>query len=54
MAVNKIEYALKKVLKEAIIDLGFVEDYDIDKIVIEIPKDKSHGDYSSNMLNCRL
>ncbi|MCD7894566.1 MAG: arginine--tRNA ligase [Erysipelotrichaceae bacterium] len=49
MAVNKIEYALKKVLKEAIIDLGFVEDYDIDKIVIEIPKDKSHGDYSSNI-----
>lgn len=49
MAVNKIEYALKKVLKEAIIDLGFVEDYDVEKIVIEIPKDKSHGDYSSNI-----
>ncbi|MCD7808556.1 MAG: arginine--tRNA ligase [Erysipelotrichaceae bacterium] len=49
MAVNKVEYALKKVLKDAIIDLGFVEDYDIDKIVIEIPKDKSHGDYSSNI-----
>ncbi len=49
MAVNKIEYALKKVLKDAIIDLGFVEDYDIDKIVIEIPKDKTHGDYSSNI-----
>jgi len=49
MAINKIEYALKKVLKDAIINLGFVEDYDIDKIVIEIPKDKSHGDYSSNI-----
>ncbi len=49
MAVNKVEYALKKVLKDAIIDLGFVEDYDVDKIVIEIPKDKSHGDYSSNI-----
>ena len=27
MAVNKIELSLKKVLKQAIIDLDFVEDY---------------------------
>lgn len=49
MAVNKIELALKKVLKKAIIDLGFVEDYELSDIVIEIPKDKTHGDYSSNI-----
>ena len=49
MAVNKIEISLKEVLKKAIIDLGYVDDYTIDNIVIEIPKDKSHGDYSSNI-----
>lgn len=49
MAVNKIEISLKEVLKKAIIDLGYVDDYAIDNIVIEIPKDKSHGDYSSNI-----
>lgn len=49
MAVNKIEISLKEVLKKAIIDLGYVDDYAIDNIVIEIPKDKAHGDYSSNI-----
>ena len=49
MAVNKIELSLKKVLRQAIIDLGYVEDYNLEQIVIEIPKDKAHGDYSSNI-----
>ena len=49
MAVNKIEISLKEVLRNAIISLGFVEDYKVEQIVIEIPKDKAHGDYSSNI-----
>ena len=49
MAVNKIELSLKKVLQKAIIDLKYVEDYNLEQIVIEIPKDKAHGDYSSNI-----
>ena len=49
MAVNKIELSLKNVLKQAIIDLKYVEDYDVNQIVIEIPKDKAHGDYSTNI-----
>jgi arginyl-tRNA synthetase len=49
MAVNKIEVSLKNALKQAIIDLKFVEEYDENKIVIEIPKDKEHGDYSTNI-----
>ena len=39
MAVNKIELSLKKVLQKAIIDLKYVEDYNLEQIVIEIPKD---------------
>lgn len=49
MAVNKIEATLKETLKQAIILCGFVEEYDQNSIVIEIPKDKAHGDYSTNL-----
>lgn len=49
MAINKIELSLKSVIKDAIIKLNYVEDYEIDQIVIEIPKDKAHGDYSTNI-----
>lgn len=49
MAVNKIEIALKNALRKAVVDLKYVDDMDLDKIVIEIPKDKDHGDYSTNL-----
>ncbi len=49
MAVNKIELSLKKVLRQAMIKLEYVEDYDLERIVIEVPKDKTHGDYSTNI-----
>ena len=49
MAVNKIELSLKKVIQKAVVDLKFVEDYPLEQIVIEIPKDKAHGDYSTNI-----
>lgn len=49
MAINKIEATLKRALKDAIIACGFVEEYDQESIIIEIPKDKTHGDYSSNI-----
>ena len=49
MAINKIEVTLKGALKQAIIACGFVEEYDQESITIEIPKDKSHGDYSTNL-----
>ena len=51
MAINKIEATLKGALKQAIIACGFVEEYDQESITIEIPKDKSHGDYSTNLAN---
>ena len=49
MAVNKIEIALIEALKKAMVKCNFVEDYEIDLITIEIPKEKSHGDYSTNI-----
>ena len=49
MSVNKIELSLKKFLQQAIVNLGYIKEYPLEQIVIEIPKDKSHGDYSSNL-----
>ncbi|WP_249029151.1 arginine--tRNA ligase [Tannockella kyphosi] len=49
MSVNKMEQALKDALNNAVVTCGFVEEYDNNNIVIEIPKDTSHGDYSSNI-----
>ena len=50
MAVNKIEIALKEALKKAMVKCNFVEDYEINQITIEIPKEKSHGDYSKQLI----
>lgn len=49
MAINKMETALKEVIKEAVIRCGFLDTIEYDQIVIEIPKDLSNGDYSSNI-----
>lgn len=49
MSVNKMESSLKKILAKAVIDTGLVENIDEQNIVIEIPRDVSHGDYSSNV-----
>lgn len=49
MATNKIETALKEAFKQAVIKCGFVDNYENDQIIIEIPKDNAHGDYSTNI-----
>lgn len=49
MAINKMETALKEVIRESVISCGFLEEMSDDQIVIEIPKDLANGDYSSNV-----
>lgn len=49
MAVNKLENMLKESLKKAILKASLAEDFEADKITIEIPKDTAHGDYSTNI-----
>ena len=49
MAANKIEATLQEHLKNAIVSSSLLEEYDASSINIEIPKDKSHGDYSTNI-----
>ena len=49
MAINKIETALKQVLADSGIKSGLLDTIEADNIVIEIPRDTTHGDYSSNI-----
>ncbi len=46
--MNQIELNLKKVIQQSVLE-SFGLDIQVDDIVIEIPKDKSHGDYSTNI-----
>lgn len=49
--LNELKENLKKSLFQIISDLGYVDNINIktsDDIILEIPKDKEHGDYSTN------
>ena len=46
--MNQIESNLKQALHNAV-QKAFDTELDTASIVIEIPKDKSHGDYSTNV-----
>ncbi|MEC1259232.1 arginine--tRNA ligase [Bacillus swezeyi] len=47
--VEQMKDVLKQEIKEAVIKAGLAEEKDIPEVVLEVPKDKSHGDYSTNM-----
>lgn len=49
MPTNKIEHSLQLAFKDALIKSGFCQEYDEATITIEIPKDKNHGDYATNL-----
>lgn len=49
MAINKIEMSLKELLASAVVKSGLLDTIDASSIVIEIPRDTTHGDYSSNV-----
>ncbi len=49
MAINKTEKALKQAIVEALVKCEFVSEYALEDVVIEIPRDTTHGDYSSNV-----
>jgi arginyl-tRNA synthetase len=49
MAANKIESTLQNALSKAIREAHLLDEIEASTITIEIPKDKSHGDYSSNI-----
>lgn len=47
--VEQIKDKLKQEIKASVIKAGLAEEEQIPDVVLELPKDKAHGDYSTNM-----
>lgn len=47
--VEQVQLKLKEEIKQAIIKAGLAEDAQIPAVILETPKEKAHGDYSTNM-----
>ncbi|MGE7119224.1 arginine--tRNA ligase [Peribacillus sp. NPDC046944] len=47
--VNEVQEKLKQEIKDAVIKAGLATEEQVPKVVLELPKDKTHGDYSTNM-----
>jgi len=47
--VEQMKDVLKQEIKEAVMKAGLAEESEIPEVVLEVPKDRSHGDYSTNM-----
>ncbi|MDQ0207077.1 arginine--tRNA ligase [Alkalicoccobacillus murimartini] len=48
-SVEQIKQVLREEIKAAIVEAGLAEVQDIPDILLETPKEKSHGDYASNV-----
>ncbi|WP_303981233.1 arginine--tRNA ligase [Niallia circulans] len=47
--VDQIKDKLKEEIKQSVIKAGLAAEEQIPEVILELPKDKSHGDYSTNM-----
>lgn len=47
--VEQVKEQLKAALVQAVVEAGLAKEEEIPEVVIETPKDKSHGDYASNL-----
>jgi arginyl-tRNA synthetase len=47
--VEKVQALLKEEIKQAVLAAGLAEEAQIPEVILETPKDKTHGDYATNM-----
>ena len=47
--VDQIKEKLKEEIKQSVIKAGLAAEEQIPEVILELPKDKAHGDYSTNM-----
>jgi arginyl-tRNA synthetase len=47
--VEQVQTKLKEEVKAAVIKAGLAEEAQIPDVILELPKDKAHGDYATNM-----
>src|SRR5690606_24306447 len=48
-AVEKIQSELKTAIRDAAVNAGLASLEEMPEVILETPKDKTHGDYSTNM-----
>lgn len=47
--VAKVQDQIKEEIKQSVLKAGLAEEASIPSVILELPKDKAHGDYSTNM-----
>ena len=47
--VEQVQGKLKQEIKDAVVKAGLAAEEQIPDVILEIPKEKAHGDYSTNM-----
>lgn len=47
--VEQVKEQLKKEIKQAVIKAGLATEQEVPNIILEVPREKAHGDYSTNM-----
>lgn len=47
--VEEVQSKLKEEIKAAVVKAGLATEAEIPNVILEVPKEKSHGDYSTNM-----
>lgn len=47
--VEQVQEKLKQEIKAAVLKTGLVSEEQLPEVILEIPKEKAHGDYSTNM-----
>lgn len=47
--VKEVQEKLKQEINAAVIKAGLATEEQVPNVVLELPRDKTHGDYSTNM-----
>ncbi len=47
--VEQVKEQLKKEIKQAVIKAGLATEQEVPNVILEVPREKAHGDYSTNM-----
>ena len=49
MFFNEVKAKVKQAIKDAVLAAGIVEEAQLPEIILEVPKEKTHGDFATNV-----
>ncbi|WP_027408058.1 arginine--tRNA ligase [Anoxybacteroides tepidamans] len=47
--VEQVKEQLKEEIKQAVVKAGLAAEHEVPNVILEVPREKAHGDYSTNM-----